>query len=74
MQAGRQVQTSIQAAMQAEGRQTGKASKQAVQGAGMQVGVRGRIKKLLPRKGSLRGSPCDLSSTREFLRTQDFGG
>ena len=44
--AGRQASTgkhSTQAAMHAEGRQTSKASKQAVQGAGMQVGVKGRI-------------------------------
>ena len=43
---GRQASTgkhSTQAAMHAEGRQTGKASKQPVQGAGMQVGVKGRI-------------------------------
>ena len=43
---GRQASTSkhsTQAAMHAEGRQTSKANKQAVQGAGMQVGVKGRI-------------------------------
>ena len=65
---------STQAAMQAEGRQTSKAGKQAVQGAGMQVGVEGHLKKLLPRRGSLRGTLCNLSSTKGFLRTQDFGG
>ena len=74
---GRQASTgkhSTQAAKQAEGRQTGKAGKQTVQGAGMQVGVEGHVTKLLPRRGSLRGALCNLSSTRGFLRTQDFGG
>ena len=67
---------STQAAMQAEGKQTSKAGKQAVQGAGMQVGVEGHLKKLLPRRGSLRGTlyaTCP-SHARGFLRTQDFGG
>ena len=44
---------STQAAMQAEGRQTSKAGKQAVQGAGMQVGVEGHVKKIAAQKGIL---------------------